>query len=105
MNTRTTVLIIRIEPVKCVYKQNKTLSPVELGREDKLETFTFYFLMDLKIWRRSNPCQRRQKIKIDPCSKAYGKCKKTKNKNKNLNSLSTMVKMYSNKPKINHLDN
>ena len=29
--------------------------------EDKLEIFTFCIFMDLKIWRRSKPCQRRQK--------------------------------------------
>ena len=34
---------------------------VIIGEGDKLKIFTFYFFLDLKIWIRSKPCQRRQK--------------------------------------------
>ena len=85
-----------------------------------MEIFTVYFLMDLKIWRRSIRVRENKKTK-----------KQEKNQNrsivtplymgsegfqipllglwemqkiKNLNFLLTMVKIYSNNSKINHLD-
>ena len=85
-----------------------------LGKGDKLKIFTFYSFLDFKIWRRSKPCQRRQKIEIDlwqpPCTwglKVFrSSCRLVPMempKIKNLNSFLTMVKLYSNKPRINHI--
>ena len=68
-----------------------------VGAGNTLKIFTFYFFLDLKIRRRSKPCQRRQKnwnwSMVTPLYMgsegfrsacwAYGKCKK---KIKNLNS-------------------
>ena len=55
---------------KCfVFKYKSTLTfaglMLVLGEGDKSKIFTFYFFLDLKIWRRPKPCQRRQKIEID----------------------------------------